>query len=271
MKAKKVMNLQKALYIWRKRLNSTTTGTIDFDRIDSLNKIIYKLFEIFSIECKNDKLIIESGKRFMKHHIQILMNKFEKWNDKDYSYILNTFNKNLQLFDQVFSNYLVDNDFLFWAEQSFNMIKLLKCKNMEEFLNLVDNKSYTLCNRGIVKLNLLKEKIVKEIPFNKKEKIIGIYGIGQHTISLLKYYKEYIGDIKSNVIFIDSFKGFNNEVFQEQPIVNIKDVNKYNFDCIVISSFGSEEKMYRNLLNLLKQKVEIIKIYGDKYDFSLFV
>lgn len=272
MKAKRVKNLQRPLYIWRKREESTTAN-LNIKLLNSLDFIINELFKLFQKGYMNNKNEIITAKRFLLHHLQMLFDKTSIWyeQNKDQEYVLKLFNKKLMEFKHAFKEKIGNNDYCFWAEQISKFSDMLGYKDINGFLTQVDKENYELCIKGIEQVKEIKKSILEEIPFNDKNKTIGIYGIGKHTESLLKYYENNFGTIQSKIIFIDSFKGFNNEKMYERSIINIKEVNNYKFDCICISSFGSEEKMFCNLINILKNKVTIIKIYGNKYDFSLFI
>ena len=90
-------------------------------------------------------------------------------------------------------------------------------------------------------------KKIKEIDLNNPKKVIGIYGICDHTEGLLKYYESNIGHVEAKVILIDSFmKEQINEEYNLK-VINIKQIHEYNFDSIVISAPESEDKLYENL------------------------
>lgn len=272
MRAGRVKNLQKCLYIWRKR-ESSTTSSLNIKLIKSLDFIISELFKLFRKEYMNSENEIVTAKRFLKHHLQMLFDKTIIWynQSKNEEYVLEIFNEKLMEFKQIFKEEIASNDYCFWAEQINRFSNIFGYKKVDQFLEHIDKENYELCINGIEKIQQLKRYVLKDIPFSNKNNKVGIYGIGQHTKSLLEYYKDNINNIESDIIFIDSFKGLNNEKFQGKPVINIKDINKYDFDCILISSFGSEEKIYNNLINESQKNVKIIRIYKNKYDFSLFI
>ena len=109
-------------------------------------------------------------------------------------------------------------------------------------------------------LEEIRYKKISEIEFNDKNKKIGIYGVGYHTEGLLKYYEKAVGKVKSNVILIDSFKESGNDSITGLPIINVRDIEKYNFDCIVLSSVYSEEVL---LGNLSGYRGRIKRLYDD--------
>ena len=48
--------------------------------------------------------------------------------------------------------------------------------------------------------------IIKRLPLSKAGRRFAIYGMGTHTERLLKQYTMYVGEIKADLIFIDSKK-----------------------------------------------------------------
>ena len=73
--------------------------------------------------------------------------------------------------------------------------------------------------------NILRMKKIKEIDLNNPKKVIGIYGICDHTEGLLKYYESNIGHVEAKVILIDSFmKEQINEEYNLK-VINIKKIH----------------------------------------------
>ncbi len=114
------------------------------------------------------------------------------------------------------------------------------------------------------KENFLQENVFKiileRLPLNDERKRIGIYGTGVHTKSLLNKYRELIGEIKADVIFIDTKKKSLVEEYEERAIYNINDIGMIGLDGIIISSRLYEDEMC--------QKVE--ELYGTKYPLYRF-
>lgn len=109
----------------------------------------------------------------------------------------------------------------------------------------IDNEEVSLY---INEFEKTRYKQLKDIPLNLKNKRVGIYGISNHTKKLLEYYNNSIAKIEAEIVLIDSFSGniFNEEF--KSNVINVKEVNKVNLDCVLISAFRSEKILYSNLI-----------------------
>jgi len=112
---------------------------------------------------------------------------------------------------------------------------------------------------------ILVNDIFRNLPFDKESITVGIYGSGKHAEFLLNKYKEMFGEIKSNLVFIDTYKESFSDKFKGYDIINVNDVHKTDISVIVIMSYFYEEEMYNNIVSKYGNKYKIHRIYnGDK-------
>jgi glycosyltransferase involved in cell wall biosynthesis len=90
--------------------------------------------------------------------------------------------------------------------------------------------------------------LLKNIPLNKSDKKVGIYGTGKHTEGLLSAYRCLIGEITCSLVFLDTYR--EDGIFQESKVINCRRIDK-SFDMIVISSFLYEKEMIKNILKVV--------------------
>jgi len=108
-------------------------------------------------------------------------------------------------------------------------------------------------------------KIFGSLPLNEENKKIGIYGSGKHAEYILRKYKEMLGDIKADLVFIDTYKKSFHDKFYNYDIINIDDLKTVDISEIIILSYLYEDEMYNNIVSRYGNKYKIHKIYnGDK-------
>ncbi|URZ00948.1 glycosyltransferase family 2 protein [Clostridium felsineum] len=131
---------------------------------------------------------------------------------------------------------------------------------------------YILKRSGFYKI-LNNERLdkVKNLELCNSEKTIGIYGLGTHTSDLIKFYEENIEKIRCKIIFIDSFKETNSIKFLNREVINVKDIVNYDFDKVIISSYGYQEELYKELKKYIKYNtLPIVKLYTEDYPYCVF-
>lgn len=102
--------------------------------------------------------------------------------------------------------------------------------------------------------------------FSDAGKRIGIYGVGNHTRDILKIYEKLIGEIKANLICVDTNRESYVQKFEGIDVVNIRDVYDLDLDGIVISSFIYENEMVVLAEVAVGDTVPIYKLYdGESY------
>lgn len=141
-------------------------------------------------------------------------------------------------------------------------IKNLKHNN-ELFAYYIFSNVLDIMERSEKYIYNYKKEILGKIPFNNSSKKIAIYGTGTHTQNMLEFYRNNINKIESQLFFIDSNKGKNGEKYMGIDIINIKDINKYDFDMIVVSSASYENEMIRNIEENTKKDIDVFRFYKD--------
>lgn len=101
---------------------------------------------------------------------------------------------------------------------------------------------------------------LKELPFDKKEYRVGIYGTGKHTEGLLSIYEKLIGKVICDLVFIDSVK--DNEMYRNKKLVYIQRIEELKLDLIVISSFIYEQEMI-HCVRKMNSKIPVYSFYDN--------
>lgn len=97
---------------------------------------------------------------------------------------------------------------------------------------------------------------------------IGIYGVGSHTGRLLETYRKLFGEIKSTIYYFDS----NYEKikkYEGKPVYGPNQLNEFDLDRIIISSYSFQEEIYDILRNIIYDSNKLLKIYSQN-DFYVF-
>lgn len=112
--------------------------------------------------------------------------------------------------------------------------------------------------------------ILKKLPLNREGKI-AIYGIGIHTDRLLQRYVLDVGEIKADLVFIDSRKKSLTDKYQGYDVYNVADIGNIGLNGIIISSSLYEEEMYKAVTQLYGTQIPIYRFYEDgRRDIFLF-
>ena len=105
---------------------------------------------------------------------------------------------------------------------------------------------------------------LKQLPLKDATKKVGIYGVGKHADYIIDFYRRNLGDIESDITFIDSNKISYAEQKDGKDIINIKDVSCLNLDSIIIMSYLHEEIMYSQAREYVGSNLPIYKLYDGK-------
>lgn len=103
--------------------------------------------------------------------------------------------------------------------------------------------------------------ILKVIPLDDANTLIGIYGVGMHTNAILSLYERYVGAIKSDYFFIQTQK--DTEIFDNRKVVSAEEIEK-KVDFILVSSKIYQDDIYRNLQRINIPKEKIVLFYNSK-------
>lgn len=113
----------------------------------------------------------------------------------------------------------------------------------------------------------IREKLEK-LPFSEEGKRIGIFGVGNHTRNVLREYQRLIGDIRCDILYIDSYIPSYTQRIEWRDIVNVHDVTCDDVDGIVISSYLYQKDMLESLRRVVGDTLPIYTIY-DNGDWPL--
>lgn len=106
------------------------------------------------------------------------------------------------------------------------------------------------------------KKIMLAFPLDQKNKTVGIYGSGINADYILNIYEELIGTIKAKLYFIDTNISTGTETHNGIDIINVKDLERYDIDDIVILSYLYEQEMYETIVQTYKNKYPIYRFYN---------
>lgn len=116
----------------------------------------------------------------------------------------------------------------------------------------------------------LVTEVLRSLPFDK-EINVGVYGIGEHTKKMLKSYREYVGEIRANLVFLDSNAESNSITYDDKPVYNIRDVRDEELEIVIISSCRYQDELYYTISERNVNSM-IIKLYTqvkDTFDFFI--
>lgn len=244
--ARKMIHISERLYQRRYRENSTITGLFSEKKFMDFIKIC-RLIWAESLKNNNVDLL---------HNKELLFSFFSD----DYIRVLNNYqacstenillcDKVIDLFYRVSEDYLniVDNMKLNISTLVLSDLCRITCifHHIERW-NLMQGKKNHFQIEKVIELQKKRYiDVLEKIPFNRKESKIGIYGTGKHTDGMLAIYVRLMGEIKSDLVFIDTRK--DNEVYKDKDVINYRKIEDQNFDLIVISSFVYEREMIKRV------------------------
>lgn len=109
------------------------------------------------------------------------------------------------------------------------------------------------------------QKRLSRLPLDRKLRV-GVYGAGEHTANLIKWYSELIGEIKADVFLIDSYKRSGTKNDLGRDVYHIDDLELAAPDAIIVSSKLYEREMYNNIAIRYGHKYPIYLLYenGEK-------
>ncbi|ACQ52080.1 hypothetical protein G8E05_04375 [Clostridium botulinum] len=110
--------------------------------------------------------------------------------------------------------------------------------------------------------NLIVNKLNK-IFYRSSKKNIGIYGTGNHTEVMLKYYEKYIGKLDFNMFFFNSNSQLWGKNYLNRKIYNPKEIGNLNLNRVIISSFQFQEEIYKSIEKYKEKGINIVKIYEE--------
>lgn len=110
-------------------------------------------------------------------------------------------------------------------------------------------------------VDILREKyveILQQLPLNKSNQKIGIYGRGMHTAGLLAAYEKLIGPINAVIVYITSENSSDSKEGTRQ--ISYKEIDD-SFDAVIVSSYIYNNEMLDNLSKVVCKGMRIISFY----------
>lgn len=265
-RALKVIHISEKLYRRRYRENSITTSRysekkfLDFLRVSML--------------VRDELSAIKNCEEFEKRDIQLkvaseymnlILNNYKLCNEQGIVLSNNTNN----IFENIKEQYVSllnekDWDFALFELPLLNKVVsnlcriiLLKKQCNEDIMQI--RKELIECQKN------LYVECLKKLPLNKKGIKVGIYGTGIHTEGMLAIYEKLIGEIKCNLIFLDSYR--DTGIFRNRNIINYRQIDK-SFSLIIISSFIYETEMMECIKNIMPES--LLYTFYDIYNEDIF-
>lgn len=261
-KAKYVEHISEKLYQRRYRKNSTMTSKYTKKNFIDHVKIGLLLWD--QIIKEEDSLIPDYRELFLgftNDYFRMVLDKLKLC--REYKENIDT--DLIVHFEYMAKQYLmmIDKLYLESAIQNISLQNELLYNLHYIFIeNLNINKGYIkqFITKIVERQKILYLDILKGLPLDEEAKTVGIYGTGNHTEGLLVIFEKIIGDIKCNLIFIDSC--LDNEMYKDKKIINYRKIDK-GFDLIVISSFLYEQEMIENVKEI-SDTIPICRFYEVK-------
>ncbi len=129
-------------------------------------------------------------------------------------------------------------------------------------LDCADEDMEKLCEEVLEENRKRAKKIMSTFPLGQENKTVGIYGSGINADYILNMYEKLIGPIKARLYFIDTNISTGTETHNNIDIINVKDLERYDIDGIVILSYLYEQEMYETIVQTYKNKYLIYRFYN---------
>lgn len=160
-------------------------------------------------------------------------------------------------------------------KSKYEIIKLIDVKYVEDTLDHVKIKyrllSHVIFCFGVYddvllnKLFKLRKKITDIVVIEMRHwglgdstRSIGLYGSGEQADVMLNTYCAFIGEVKAQCYYIDSYASSYERKHYNRPIINIDDIDKENIDEVIICSSCHEESMRL----MMEEKWPDVKLYS---------
>ncbi|MFT8351718.1 glycosyltransferase family 2 protein [Clostridium saccharoperbutylacetonicum] len=270
MKTQRIMHISKSLYTYRiSEINTSQKAATKLLYYNTIQMSLYKYCNLVEKYKNDDEQLINSFKKYFWLEFGMLKSWIETMDDVDKKMIMKIlYNDFIPQYIKLFGEKLEECDYLRFLNVYGNVSEDLENESKDK-IYMVDDSVKVFIKEAYKKRENIIKNLVEKIPLNDKGKEIGIYGIGNHTKKFLEYYEKHFGIVKAGIKFIDTFKGRNEETFNEHTIININDINNFKFDCIIISSATYEKELYTNVIEILKNRVNVYRFY-EKYDGCCF-
>ena len=126
-------------------------------------------------------------------------------------------------------------------------------------------KSISISLKTIDEWNKKKSNLFNKFSKKKLEGNILVYGVGAHTVALMKQYPELLKDTR--ISFSDS--NFRIKTFLNKNVLKPEEINFTEFDHVLISSYAYQNKIEEFLVNLGCEKKKLYKFYDRVFSYVI--
>lgn len=268
LKASYVKYLPEKIYVRRYRTASIMTSKIDQKSVRSIAKIFNLVMDYVESEQEQyEEIVYRKMRNFAFDLAHAFWLKCSVYGDKS-SIMLQTKEK---IYKRVYDSVSKKEKKDLWLEEWVILIHLtdylVKDKEMKGVCEYIKGRE------EIGSLDELISKYKKEYSLKAEEKIrkqfqyyrnkkLGIYGKGNHTVQLLKTL-DHLKIIPKKLFIIDSTVVSGTQEMQGLSVLNIKDVPE-DTEIVVISSYLYEQELYKTAVQSLPKHMKIEKIYLDE-------
>lgn len=263
MAAKQIMYIPKAIHTRLYRDGSIMTSSLNIRKIYSIYEITKELYSsLFRYGKEHDNLFINYFFTLIRNLYRTVLGNVSRYDIEvatPYSdeilrlqkEAIDIYYRVLKLQDEKVSNIRKMLEFI---EEVITPLGWIS----DEIINMA--KAITSQREKVI------YKIFNKLPLNAENKRVGVYGSGKHADFLLAKYKEVIGDIKAELVFIDSFKKSYSEKYHGYDIVNIDDIDNVGISEIVVLSYFYESEMCKSIFSRYGDKYIVHRIYNGDND-----
>lgn len=246
------------LHHYRIRNNSIMTSQININKVNSIFIISNYLLE--EIEAEKDNLLC---RRFVANRILSLFSiNLARISAEEIEILLN------------YREHLLNE-----KEKLIEKVKYIYCRNNGTVDDL--RNAGLMIEEIVLSFGCRTEKMIKDLedlllenqkntilllqtfPLDKSGKTVGIYGSGRNADYILEVYRMLIGDIRSNIIYIDTNAVSYTKKHNGIDIVNVKDIGTTNIQDIIILSFLYEKEMADTIWNLYQDNYNVYRFYNE--------
>lgn len=247
--AKRVMYIPQKFYQYRCRKTSTTGSEFDLRRARDHIEVISAMADLKALDMENGWPVIK------KISLNLLMyvagvcsvNNLYDQDSRLYMQIWNVWMK-------ICGGTIEKQDDLADINCIYRIARLFPDSDFGEIKKVIVNKQ---------KQMLIQ--VLNQLPLNQEGVKIAIYGSGKYTGTVLDFYENWVGDIKADVIFVDSYIKNSNIKYRGYSVYPIEQIHDKNIDYILISSSRHENEMRDTIESLYGNKFVVIMLYGDRH------
>lgn len=264
--AKQILCISEQLYIRRIRNGSITTSKLSVKKCEDIIKVQLLQWEML---CKNEIVIrdISFFKKFISFGIVQVIDKIsEIQTDNAVLDCERTFITNF--FQYWYSIYADNNGDL--CETGILLFMLKECQKYPECIDQIfsDKENYqNIYQKTETLFHEYLKKMLGVLPFNRPDKKIAVYGIGNHTDKLFYFYQKIFDIINCDLYFVVT-KGASNSTYFGEKVVSCDAIDE-NTDFIVISSLVYQDEMLNQLKKRKVRQEQIITLYNNSEIYDL--